>query len=205
MDNNPSTPRPITITLPDGKMASAIANLVIRKKPIGWSKKSYGSYYKEVYAKWVRDILDLMMAERKPKRIPWDTIKGCGSKNSLYLRFAQGKMYLLHELDFDGKYRKFCEGLKVTRHDKVGIIIDFDLDQGNLPGAVDVVSIRDTPKWKKDLDNYLESGEDGKPFHKCNLQLTDDEVRQQITELEGLTNVMYSVTHDEIKVIKGVS
>ena len=204
MINQNNQGKPITVTFPDGRIASAIASLVIRKKPIGWGKKSYSAYYKEAYGKWVKGIFDAMMTDGKPKIIPFDESKRV--KNSTrYLQFQQGKMFLLEQMDSEGKYKVFADSVEVDKTSGRGIVIDFRKVDDTMPDVTDVVSFREKPRWKKELDVYLEEpNPDGKPFIRESLALTDVEVQQQIDELGGIEGLMFDVTNSSVKVYKGL-
>ena len=56
--------------------------------------------------------------------------------------------------------------------------------------------------WRTELDEYLESSST-EPFYKGGLILNEKEIDQLKLELDDLSNIMYSVTSSELKVMKG--
>lgn len=193
----------ITITFPDGKVAKQIVNLVVKKRPSGWSRRSYATYYKLVYAEWLLKDIDAMIADRKPRVYRYADFPKI-TPSSLYLRINQALMYILdpeNNLDPDNKYAKFRQQISIKRTANVGIEIAFDEIFEIERGADICLGSQDTPKWKKKMDEYLE-GDDLNPFHQTGLVLTDSEIAQIELELSGLENVLYSVTSKEIKIIK---
>jgi len=193
----------ITITFPDGKVAKQIVNLVVKKRPSGWSRRSYATYYKLVYAEWLLKDIDAMIADRKRRVYRYADFPKI-SPSSLYLRINQALMYILDSengLDPDYKYAKFRQQVSIKRIAREGIVLEFDEIFEIERGADICVGSHDTPKWKKKMDEYLE-GDDINPFHQQGLVLTEDEIAQIELELSGLENILYSVSSKEIKIIK---
>ena len=194
--------KPITITLPDGKTAQRVVDLVVSgKKPPGYSRRSVASYYTEDYALWLKRDLDQMLS-RNVSRVflykDWPEL----SPNSLYLRIMQGWEYLINELDPDGIYKKLWHRTKRNRVNQVGITLAFKGFEDGKSGQ-DYSPQEDIPKWRKLLDEYLESDEPNqKPFVRENLILMPDQVELLKQELSGLSNVIFSVDSGTIKVIK---
>ena len=196
--------KPITITLPNGVTAAAVTRAVTSKRPAGWSKRSYGSYFNNFYGEQAKAIFDGMMTDGQPRILRYDSVKGV-SNDSLYLRFQQGKMFLLQNMHTaDGKYAKFADGIRCIRRKGVGIIIEHGGNEIPL-NAVQVMPVASTPKWKKELDDYLENDNPtGVPFIRDNLALKEEDVVLLTQELEGLTNIMFDITQSSVRVIKGV-
>jgi hypothetical protein len=202
--------KPVTITFPDGRTASNIVNLVVKKKPAGWSRRSYATYYKKRYAEWLKRDIDAMMIDRQPviyRKDLWPNV----SMHSLYLRVNQALRYLLdpeNNMDPDGKYKKFMEEIHIGfvpkgKSSKIGVAMMFDeVLEGNEPKAEKFVGEEDMPKWKMELDEWLESGSNTEPFHRSGLILTPEVIEQLKLELDGLENVIASITSRDIKIIK---
>src|ERR1039457_162000 len=120
----PEQPKPIIITFPNGETASKVVDLIVRKKPIGWSRRSYATYYNEAYARWFQKDVDEMMLDMQPRVYKFDmfpTLK----KNSVYARINQSKSYLLDFLDPDKKYEKFFCYVRIRREDS-GVALRID-------------------------------------------------------------------------------
>jgi hypothetical protein len=196
-------PDKITVSLPDGKTAAAIVNLVVgKKKPPGWSRKSYATYYKESYALWLKKDLDQMIADRQSvvyRYDKWPRVR----PSALYQRIIQALMYVLDELDPDGTYKRLREQIRITRPNGVGVVLSFDEVLEGQPQGERFVGAAEKPRWYKKMFDYLEDMEIVEPFHIDKLMLTPEEVEQIKAELDGLSNIMFSVTSREIKIIKG--
>jgi hypothetical protein len=192
----------ITVTLPDGKTAQRIVDMVVSgKKPPGYSRRSVASYYTEDYAMWMKRDLDVMLS-RNVSRIflykDWPQL----TPNSLYLRIMQGWAFLMDECDPSSIYKNLWHRTKRNRVNQVGITISFKTFEEGKSGH-DYSPQEDIPKWRKLLDEYLESEESNqKPFVRENLILTPDQVELLKQELSGLSNVLFSVDSGTIKVIK---
>lgn len=199
-DNIPS--KPITITFPDGQTMARIVNVVApRTRPEGWSRRSYSPYYKERYGEWIRPVLDDMIANRTNKFLPYENFPNV-TASSLYQRIHMAVRYLIDNSDPTGKYNKLWNEVKVDRKHIKGIAIKFDNVIDGSGKIEDLVPEDIKPKWKEDMDKYLDDPDDIKPFIRGNLLLKQDEINQIRLELDGLTNIMYSVTAREIKILK---
>jgi hypothetical protein len=195
-----SDEKKITVTFPNGQTASRVVDLIVHNKPIGWSRKSYASYYTEDYGKMVQRIADKMIESKHPMVIRLDT-QSC-TMNTLYLRVNQGFRYLADNMDSDGKYKKFLCSVRISRKSGEGLSIEFKDSAEDLI-AEDFVSEKDMPKWKAQLDEYLESDNpEAEPFHKTGLLLNPEDIRQLKLELGELKNIIFSVDSREVKVIK---
>lgn len=191
----------VTITYPNAETASQVVNLLVRKKPVGWGRHSYSSYFREEYALWVKTILDAMCEDKKPRVLRYDQWKN-SSPNTVYLRVNQSWHYLREYLDPDHKYEKLLTKIKVERVRGVGVTLAFVETAVDMPLGEVYVPKSDSKKWQKELDAYLNDDTITKPLHISNLILTPEEVAKLKTELEDLTTIQFSVNHREIKVIK---
>src|SRR4051812_16460 len=72
--------------------------LHLTQKPIGYSKKSNMSYYKPRFALEFRAALDTLLEKGEPHGWAYQDYSEF-SKNTLYARVMQGKMYLLDHMD----------------------------------------------------------------------------------------------------------
>lgn len=196
---------PITITLPNGKIASQLVDLVMRKRPIGWSKRSFATYYSNLHATWLKKSLDEMIESRQDIVFRYDTARM--SANSLYLRVNQAFLFLLENMDSEGKYAKLRTEVRVRREKGVGVIFEFDevLRNPDDVGAEKIVKeVANQPKWRDKMDDYLESPSTaGTPFFQDGLVLTLEEIQELKDELGGLKNLICDVTSRHVKIIKG--
>ena len=197
----PDTSKPITITYPNGQVASKIIDLVVRNKPIGWSRKSYATYYREEYAEQLKKELDNMIDTKRSKVFRYDIMPNL-SPTSIYLWINQSFRYILDNLDPDKKYAKLYHSIKIERIKSVGVTISYrDLITNTFKGE-DFVARQDKVRWTQQIDDYLSNENVTKPLHIQNLILTPEEVAQLKSELEDLSSIQYSVTSREIKLIK---
>lgn len=193
--------QPITVTFPDKKTASAIVDLVVRKKPVGWARKSYATYYRPEYAEQLKRELDNMLETNKSKVFRYDMTPSL-SPSSIYMWVNQSFRYILDFMDPDKKYLNLHHRISIERIKGVGVTISFRPLCSDSFKGVDFVAREDKVKWKKKMDDYLSDNDNIKPLHIDNLVLTSEEVVQLKSELEELTNIQYSVSSREIKLIK---
>lgn len=188
---------------------AAVADVLVRNKPPGWSRRSCAPYYKERFALEMKECLDGMMVDRKDRVFMYDDFlkKHNISKESLYLRVNQSLRYLLENMDDDDHtYGRFTEMISITRERNVGVCIRFipEFRDGNVsdfkPSAV--IPKDEAPKWKQRIDDFLEDGEIGKPLLIDNLCLTPEEIATMKASFGGVRGLIYNVTSKSIKVIK---
>lgn len=184
------------------------------KRPKGWSSLSNAPYFKERFALEFKMVLDAMIAEYKEGRFEDREYKysefcqpgvvGSLSRNSLYLKINQSKLYLLKELDFDGTYKEFCELLTITK-ERTGIRISYvrDIRQGldfKMPSKV--VPKTETFSWKDKVDSFLENGQSGDKLELTGLSIDEDQQQDIIASLSGLSDIIFKVTDSSIKIVK---
>lgn len=203
-DENKEQPSsPVTVTFQNKTVIKSVVDYVLKKKPANWSRRSYASYYKKVYADWLLRDIDDMIESRATIVYRYDMFPSV-SHNSLYARINQALAYILDNMDSDGKYKKFREELKIRRKSGVGVMLEFDsVLEGNHPRAEKVVDNIEVPKWKQKLYDYLDNSTVEEPLHIQNILLTPEQIEQLELELSGLSNVMAVITSREIKIVKG--
>lgn len=191
----------IVIIRKNSEAAKQIVNALVKRRPLGWSARSYPTYYREHYAKWIQKDIDKMMVDRKMRTWRYDAFPTT-KPQSLYLRINQSLMYLLDNLDHTGKYAKFREQISIARRTGVGIIIKFDeVLEGDQQADV-VIGDDSIPEWKRELDRWIEDINDVNPFLREGLILTDIQLTQLENELDGLSGILYTLTTRSVKIIK---
>jgi hypothetical protein len=196
-------PKPISVTFQDNSTMQKVVDLVVRKRPRGWSRRSHATYYKECYALWIKKDVDAMILDRKPRIFEYEQFPKL-SQISIYNMICQALMYLREELDDDkNTYHKFRQEIKVSPQVNIGILMQYP--DALVPGSQAKIceGITKKPKWKEKMDEYLDDETAVKPFHIEGLLLQPSEIEQIEAELSGLSNVIYSVSAREIKIIKG--
>lgn len=214
--SNDSTNKPIVVHFPDRQTAQRVVDIIVRKRPVGWSRKSYATYYREEYAISIKKILDALAENKKPKVLRLDQYPSM-SINSLYLFVNQAAHFLRDSMDGEerdadgrvirtaGHYARQWQSVKVEKHRAHGVTIKYkDFVAENFE-AEDFVPASNMPKWKKELDQYLLDSKIVKPFHKDNLMLTPQDMQQlnnELGDLQDAGQIQYVVTSKEIKVLK---
>jgi len=196
-----SNDKPITVTYPDGATAQRVVDLIVRKKPIGWGRRSYSSYYTEDYALWIKRELDAMAIDKKSRAFPYNLWKN-STPNTVYLRVNQSWHFLRDYLDPEGKYERMWHQIKVSRVRGFGVTLEYKESATEMPSGEVFVPRTDVCKWKKEIDDYLNDDSVTKPLHIEKLILTPDEVKKITDELSDLETIQFVVRHNEIKIIK---
>lgn len=203
--NSEQSDSPITVTFRNKTTTAALTNLLVRKKPPGWGRRSYSSYYNEDYARWLMRDLDRMAVDGKDTiylYAKWPNT----SRNSLYLRINHAMKFITEPstgMDVDGKYARILSHIKVDRTNPACIALRYyrKLDIDTSVQGDSAISVSEIPKWKRDLDAWLENTSITEPFIKSGLCLTEEIIAQLELELEG-SGCMCSITTTEVKVIK---
>lgn len=197
-------PKPITITYPDKQTAQRVVDMLVRKRPVGWSRKSYSTYYRQEYAESIKKILDAIAQDKQPKILRLDQYPSL-SINSLYLFVNQSAHYVRDYMDPEGIYAKQWQSLRVEKHKGHGVTIAYKAFVSANFNAENFVPVSDIPKWKRELDLYLQDDNIVKPFHKDGLMLTPQDMmtlNNELGDLQDAGMIQYVVTSKEIKILK---
>lgn len=183
---------------PDPSTAQRVADLIATDKPANWGRKSNAPYYKGFYAEWLKVHIDKMMASTNDLVFRYAVF--CGDNEAemthetLYNQVYQSKRYLLERLDPLGKYKQWDKLVDTKKEKGLGVTIRYNklyrmqLDGKDLPSPDEVNPQAHIPKWKKSMEEWLESGETT-PFVEEKLALNEEEIlelRKQLGELEGI-------------------
>lgn len=196
-----SNDKHITVTYTNATAAQRVVDLVVRKKPLGWGRRSYSSYYKEDYALWIKRELDAMDVDKKPRAFPYSSWKN-STPNTIYLRVNQAWHYLRDFMDSDGKYERMFHQIKVSRVRGYGVTMEYKESASEMPAGEIYVPKSEEKKWKKQIDDYLNDDSNVKPLHIDHLILSQEEVKKVTDELSDLSTIQFVVKHNEIKIIK---
>lgn len=181
---------------------------VVHNRPLGWSRKSQATYYKEPYALELKKALDIMMETNKEFCFGYAWFEktfGLG-KDSLYLRVYQSMRYLLERLDPDKIYTRFWEEkVEMHRERGKGVTIRFkkEFQTGGPEFApTEVMPESEEPKWKQRMNVWLES-DDTTPFLQNNVILSPEDILSLEVQLDALgDSVMSSITAHSVKLVK---
>ena len=206
MDEKEQIKKAADAIFPSPEVASKFVDMIVTNRPHGWSRHSNAPYYKEVYALHIKREIDKMIQSGNPIVFRYNQWceEGGMTPNTLYTRINQSIRYLIEKLDRDGKYKLWYEGITIRRKRGVGIRMDYVAglcENATSLVADEVETETHTPKWKRDLDYWLES-DNTTPFCQQGLALTPEEILSLKRELGGLSNVQCSIKSESVKVIK---
>ena len=193
--------KPITISYPDATTETRVVELVTRKKPLGWGRRSYSSYYKEDYARWIMRELDAMDIDKKARAFPYAAWKN-STPNTIYLRVNQAWHYLRDFLDPVGKSERMFHQIKVSRIKGYGVTMEYKESASEMPAGEVYVPKSEEKKWKKQIDDYLNDDSVVKPLVIEHLILSSDEVQKVTDELSDLSTIQFVVKPNKITIIK---
>jgi hypothetical protein len=177
-----------------------------KRKPSEWSKRTNAPYYRERFALELKHIIDEMIIEQAngefTDRQFFYSDFPTQSQTSLYLKINQSKLYLLDNLDFEGKYARFFEGVSISRERGKGIRIGYNRDMtavGILPSAHKVnEKSADVISWKDRMQDFLDNSEPGQELELKRLSLTNDEVQELNYQLGEIVSILFKVTNNRI-------
>lgn len=194
----------------------------IASKPSHWASRANAPYYKEIYALQLKQVLDGMEVDREDVIFRYEDYPKF-SHSTIYLRINQSILYLLEKLDcveskviqgesLLGKplyhYARLKEMIAITRERDLGIRFSFDetVRTADINGfkPSKVMSKLESPKWKHQLENFLDNGEGGSKLVIKNLALTSEEVNDLKVQFAPLDNILAVITSSEIKIVKKV-
>ena len=185
------------------------------KKPSSWSSLTNAPYYRERFALELKMVADAMLAEYNEGKFEdreYRYSQFCEgsagiSKNTLYLKINQSKLYLLEPengLDPDGMYKRFFELITITR-ERTGIRLSYNKDVrgGSSMLPEKVMELKEqTITWKTKVDEFLDNAMPGEVFELKRLSLTDEEQQTIKNSLVQLVDILYTVTDSCIKIRK---
>lgn len=192
------------------KVQEAAVDLFVRKRPMGWGRRSIAPYFNEHYGREAKAVLDEMMKSRQDVCYHYsEFLKKFGiNKETLYLRVNQSMRYVVEMMDDkDHTYGRFMAMLIIRRIHGLGVTVRFrpECRDGNIsdfkPKPVDAKD--EVPRWKEHLNDWLENSEPGdKPFLKEGLTLTATEIEDLNVSLKQVKGIMFNVTSFSVKIIK---
>lgn len=174
------------------------------KKRRGVSSLTLMPYYKERFALEFKMWVDEMMAEFDRGEL-LDRLFAYSdfpslSHNTLYIKVNQSKLYLLDQLDPDGKYKRFLQLVSITRDRGVGVRIsynrDLDKESSFMPSVV--MPKEHSYTWKARVEKFLEEATDGQEITISRLALTHENIMDLKTSLVQLEDLLYKITTSSI-------
>lgn len=202
---------------PNPAISSALVNLVINKKPVGWGRKSVAPYYTKECGEQMKKDIDDMLNQNGCLVYKYERFLHLGiSKKTLYQRINQSIIYVIEQMDDEqGTYRKWYECVKLDKHSRSdAIVIDFhpgiraSLEGGALTVTAEVTSgdveIPHTmPAWRIEIEDFIENGAVGTSLIKEGLLLNKAEVDEFKKDFATVKGLMFHVDFKTIKLVKG--
>lgn len=193
---------------PDAKTQAAVIDLVVAKKPDGWSRSSYAPYYKEFYALQIKPFIDESLKTREDIVYRYSVhctgIDGV-SKMTLYNKVNQALRYLLKFLDPDKVYFEWYNMVRIDKANPTALFIrylpEFRLANGASALPELTVPTSDAPIWKRQMTEWLESN-NNEPFIREKLCLSESEIRELKLDLDQLDQIAYSICAISIKIVR---
>ena len=191
------------------KNRAALRKALVHNKPSHWSARSNAPYYREVFAQLAQKILDRIIQNGRPQIYYYKDFPTT-SPNTIYMRFNQGKQYLLDHMDPDGRYSSICQAISIDRRRGVGIVIalrkdilDIERQKGNLDMLMPKeLSTVNAIEWRDKMERWIEEGNPLVPFHIDGLALSPEDIEALNLELNALPNVCANITPNSIKLVK---
>lgn len=193
----------------DPVMAAKMVNAVVpSKRPAGWGRRSNAPYFKEHYGIEMRDTLDTVLDKKQDVVYDYKTFEALGmSRATVYLRVNQSIHYVCEYLDPEGKYRDAWDNkIQITKERGVGVRISLlahcreGYQSAFTPRAV--VPAAEMPKWRREMEKFLEGAEPGDKFFKDGLALPPEEVKELNDSFIGVDGFLVNITSFSIKIVR---
>ena len=188
----------------DPKVAEAVVNSVVKRKPTTWSRRSNAPYYNEHYATQLKHVADEMLRTREDQVFFYKVFEKI-SHNTLYIRINQSIRYLVENLDTGDVYHKWSEMISVTRERNVGVILALKEQYRSTPSVEfrpkPVLPVKDIPVWQRQIEDFLEDPRQTK-LHIDKLCLTPEQMKEINASFVGVTGVLKVIRAHEIKLVK---
>lgn len=198
-----------TYNCPSSESVNKLFDYAIAKRPPTWGHSSCAPYYKEFYARNIKEAIDKQLENRQDIVYRYSVF--CGrdeelcSRTTLYNRVNQSIRFLLEHLDTnDKKYLNWKKIVRIERIAGLGVRIsmirEFRNPQSNFTPDF-VLPKEEQPLWQRKMEDWLESGET-KPFVMEKLALTEERVKELYVELNRLKGIAAQVTSTSIKIVR---
>lgn len=216
-ETNNSIRKRINEIFPNHAISSALVNLVVNKKPVGWGRKSVAPYYTKQCGEQMKQDIDKMLNENGCLVYEYKRFVHLGiSKKTLYQRLNQSIIYVIEQMDDEQQtYRKWYECVKLDKHSRSdAIVIDFHpgirasfeggalkVEAESTSGTIEIPNTM--PAWRIEMEDFIENGKVGTTYMKDGLLLNKaevDEFKKDFSEVKGL---MFHVDFKTIKLVKG--
>lgn len=189
---------------PESSYGKAILNAALanhlRKKPIGWGRRSRSPYFTNKNALWIKKLIDAQIDSRQEIHIPYIQEGLDLSPNTWYLKVNQGINYILEHYDDDLRYKHWHEETELKRNNSSYIVIRY-FEGGCSPDGA-LVSMDSKEKiWLRDLEEWLES-DSIEPYIREGLKMTPEQADIVLRDLQQLIGIEFSVGPTFIKAIK---
>lgn len=184
------------------EVISAIELKPYQQTPKCWSKNSNAPYYQEKYALQIKVLVDWMVANKEPVCLRYEDFDGI-SRNTLLQRCSQSFTYLIEKMDSTGFYKALRCKISMKKEES-GIALYFK-EAKNVKDELLFHPIKEQEKqseWKHKLQDFLDNEKEGIPFKLEGLNLSDEEIFETESSLQGLTNLKFSIKSGKILIVK---
>ncbi len=196
---------------PTKEMAARVVSLTLTNRPVGVDKKSYYPYYKSYHALMIKKSIDDMITTRES--IIYRYSEFCEgptamSETTLYNMINQAIRYLIDYLDTpELTYRTWKQVVLISRSaSRGGVCIDFrpEFRVGGIKGIGELVPspTDDAPKWRNEMNFWMEDENNKEPFIRERLTLSKTEVEELKMELKELKGFMANIDATRIQIMK---
>ncbi len=173
-----------------------------KERPEHWKRLSNVPYYKERFALELKVVLDAMILDGQDREYRYADFPDT-KRNTIYLRVNQAKLYLLEELDFDGRYHKLFQCITISR-ERTGIRLSFhkDVREGTGFMPTTVISNTSIDNLRSRIDQFISEATTGQKFEDTKVSIGPDEVIALRNSFVGLEGFVANITESSVKIIK---
>lgn len=171
-----------------------------RRAPKHWKNGAVAVYFTEDFALVAKKVLDELDKCREANLFfPAEDI----SVTTLYLRWSQGKQYLLEFMDENGTYKDLASKIRVHKWKQrgtTGLLFKWRQSEKFVTPALQ--KIERTPQWKLKLDDFIETAQVGQRLKMEGLLLNDADMQYVNDLVADLPAFLCNVSSKHITIIK---
>lgn len=188
----------------EGKQGIKRVCVINKSLPKGFNTSAVTSYYKEKYALEAKKEIDHILADKEIARKIYP--KHC-KLITAYQRIVQGQMYLVDHLDPEGIYKAAKPHIEIRRLNDLNYMLILWKETPQIESESILLEdlgeeLSKIPKWKEDLEDFIQTSSDGDVFLRRNVHITEEderEVRGSIMNLAQFHIKSLSKTRVEIR------
>lgn len=168
-----------------------------------------GPYYRSKFALEFKEVLDSMMAEGNnvKDRVYHYSDFSDKSHTTVYLLINQSMNYLIDKLDPNGKYKSFLSLISIKRVRGLGVRLRYVSKVSFQPKVIDdVKEVEDNIEFSPNaslefkIEGWLQNAKPKDVLELTELALDEEEVSKIKASLMPLSNILFKVESDRIKI-----